>query len=85
VTEHTPIAPGTIYVVPSNRHVTIKDGHIELEGDHRDRPRPSVDLLLSSAAHVYGERLIAVILTGTGSDGAGGAVDVKQAGGTVII
>jgi len=85
VSEHTPLATGTIYVVPSNRHVRIKDGHVELEAEHGDRPRPSVDHLLSSAAKAYGERLIAVILTGSGSDGAAGAVDVKNAGGTVII
>ncbi len=42
-------------------------------------------MLLSSAAQAYGEHLIAVILTGSGSDGAAGAVDVKNAGGVVII
>jgi two-component system CheB/CheR fusion protein len=76
---------GTIYVVPSNRHVKIVDGQVHLEGDLAGRPRPSVDLLLSSAAGSYGEHLIAVILTGSGSDGAAGAVDVKEAGGVVII
>jgi two-component system CheB/CheR fusion protein len=85
VSEHTPLEAGKIYVVPANRHVRIRDGHVELEADQGDRPRPSVDLLLSSAARVYGERLIAVILTGSGSDGAAGAIDVKNAGGTVII
>jgi two-component system, chemotaxis family, CheB/CheR fusion protein len=85
VSAHTPLAPGTIYVVPANRHVRISDGHVELEADRGERPRPSVDLLLSSASKVYGERLIAVILTGSGSDGAAGALDVKNAGGTVII
>ena len=81
----TKLEPGKIYVVPSNRHVKIKDGHVHLEGDHAERPKPSVDLLLSSAAESYGEHLIAVILTGAGSDGAAGAVDVKNAGGVVII
>jgi len=71
--------------VPANRHVKIIDGHVHLESDHADRPKPSVDLLLSSAAESYGEHLIAVILTGSGSDGAAGAVDVKNAGGVVII
>jgi PAS domain S-box-containing protein len=42
-------------------------------------------LLLSSAAQIYGERLFAVILTGSGSDGAAGSIEVKKAGGTVII
>ncbi len=76
---------GKIYVVPSNRHVAINDSLVEVQSDHGKRPRPSVDLLLSSAAHVYGERLIAVILTGSGSDGAAGAVEVKDAGGIVIV
>jgi two-component system CheB/CheR fusion protein len=73
----THLEPGTIYVVPANRHVKISDGHVHLEADRFDRPKPSVDLLLSSAANSYGEHLIAVILTGSGSDGASGAVDVK--------
>ena len=87
VSEHepTPLESGKIYVVPSNRHVKIIDGHVHLQSDHADRPMPSVDMLLSSAAQSYGERLIAVILTGSGSDGAAGAVEVKNEGGVVII
>ena len=87
VGEHspTPLEDGKIYVVPANRHVKIHDGHVLLEGDHDDRPKPSVDRLLSTAAQSYGEHLIAVILTGAGSDGAAGAVEVKNAGGLVII
>ena len=76
---------GHVYVVPANRHVVIEDGHVEVQSDHHLRHHPSVDLLLSTAADVYGDRLIAVILTGTGSDGAVGAVHVKNAGGTVIV
>ena len=81
----TPLENGKIYVVPANRHVKIIDGHLNLEKDSVERPIPSVDMLLSSAAKAYGEHLIAVILTGSGSDGAAGAVDVKDAGGVVII
>lgn len=81
----TPLESGKVYVVPSNRHVVISDGSVILEGDHAERPKPSIDRLLSSAAQVYGENLIAVILTGSGSDGAAGAVDVKNAGGVVIV
>jgi two-component system CheB/CheR fusion protein len=83
--EPTPLQNGTIYVVPANRHVTIQDSHVRLEGEADGRPIPSVDRLLSTAASAYGEHLIAVILTGSGSDGAAGAVDVKEAGGLVII
>jgi two-component system CheB/CheR fusion protein len=85
VSDQAPLANSHIYVVPANRHVVVEDGTVRVEGDHAGRPRPSVDLLLSSAAKAYGERLVAVILTGSGSDGAAGAVDVKTAGGTVVI
>ena len=85
VNANSRLEKGKIYVVPSNRHVAINDGHVSIQGDQAKRPRPSVDLLLSSAAAVYGEHLIAVILTGSGSDGAAGAVEVKNAGGTVIV
>lgn len=81
----TPLENGRIYVVPANRHVKIVDGHVNLEKDSANRPKPSVDMLLSSAAKSHGEHLIAVILTGSGSDGAAGAVEVKKAGGVVII
>jgi hypothetical protein len=65
--------------------VTIDDGSVVVAGDEGERPSPSVDLLLSTAAREYGERLVAVILTGSGHDGAAGAVDVKGAGGVVVI
>src|SRR5687767_142220 len=87
VSEHEPtlLEGGKIYVVPANKHVRIADGHVHLEYNHDERPTPSVDKLLSSAAEAYGEHLIAVILTGAGSDGAAGAVEVKNSGGVVII
>src|SRR5437588_7722092 len=92
VNDRAKLEQGKVYVVPANRHVKIQDGEVYVEGDggeggdHREgRPRPSVDLLLSTAAKSYGESLIAVVLTGSGSDGAAGAVEVKNAGGTVII
>jgi two-component system CheB/CheR fusion protein len=67
-------------------HVEIADHtvHVRPESD-RGRPAPSIDLLLGSAAEAYGEALVAVILTGLGSDGADGARRVKELGGTVII
>ena len=85
VTEHEPLEAGVVFVVPANRHVNVTDSEIDLRVDPAGRPKPSIDLLLSSAAEVVGERLIAIILTGTGSDGAAGAAAVKKAGGTVII
>ena len=85
VVDHEHLEDGVIYVVPADRHVRITDSELGLQNDEHGRPKPSVDLLLSSAAEVFGESLVAVILSGTGSDGAGGARAVKEAGGTVVI
>lgn len=88
VVDREHLEPGVVYTVPSNRHVEIADHLVRLLADDAPdgkHPKPSVDRLLTSAAHAYGEQLIAVILTGTGSDGASGARAVKAAGGTVII
>jgi two-component system CheB/CheR fusion protein len=83
VAEREPLRNGTIYVVPANRHVSINDHEIELVSGLA-RPKPSIDLLLASAAKSFGDALIAVILTGTGSDGANGARIVHEADGVVI-
>ena len=79
------LEPGVVYVVPSNRQVQITDSEVLLQEEGDGRIKPSIDLLLNSAAEAYGERLIAVILSGSGSDGAAGARAVKRAGGTVVI
>src|SRR5512133_536413 len=73
VHQHEPLQAGAVYVVPANQHVEVTDHDITLPPHGPGRPKPSIDLLLSSAAAVYGERLVAVILTGTGTDGALGA------------
>ena len=73
VTDHEPLEGGVVFVVPANRHVNISAGEIGLMVDTHGRPKPSVDVLMRSTAEAYGERLIAVVLTGMGSDGAGGA------------
>ncbi|MGH2517870.1 MAG: CheR family methyltransferase [Ktedonobacterales bacterium] len=85
VTDEEHLAPGVVYVVPSDRHVEITDHAVRLRDGLERRPKPSVDRLLTTAASIFGERLIAVVLTGTGSDGASGAHAVKAAGGMVII
>ena len=84
VTDRARLQPGTVYVVPASHDVEVTDHEVGLRHG-ASASKPSVDLLLSSAAAVFGENLYAVILTGTGSDGADGARRVKELGGTVII
>jgi two-component system CheB/CheR fusion protein len=85
VQEQVALEDGTIYVVPADHHVQITDHDITISWDGDRRPKPSIDRVLRSAAEIYGERLIAVILTGMGSDGQAGAQEAKKHGGTVII
>jgi two-component system CheB/CheR fusion protein len=80
----TRLEAGVVYVVPASWDVEIADGEITLR-ETSGRSHPSIDLLFESAARAYGEELFAVILTGTGSDGADGARRVKEHGGTVVI
>jgi two-component system, chemotaxis family, CheB/CheR fusion protein len=75
---------GCIYVVPANQDVQIVDGWMSLKAGGA-AAKPSVDLLFSSAAAAYGPNLVAVVLSGTGSDGAVGARAVHDAGGTVVV
>src|SRR5258706_2637669 len=85
VTAREPLVPGTIYLAPPNCHLLITQGAIEPTEEGPGRSKPSIDLALSSAAAVYREKLVAVILSGTGSDGAAGTRLVKKGGGPVLI
>ncbi len=80
-----PLRAGTVYVIPSDQQIEIVDGAAHLEPSDEQGPRPSVNRLFSSAAVVFRENLIAIVLSGTGSDGAAGARMVHEEGGTVII
>jgi two-component system chemotaxis response regulator CheB len=80
------LLPGEVIVVPSGTHalVTIDNRVALIASDGTPPYRPSADLLLTSLAIVAGPRTIAVILSGTGKDGATGATAIHDFGGTVI-
>lgn len=77
---------GTVHIAPPDRHLLIgADGVLTLtDSELVHFVRPSADLLFESVAGAYGERAVAVVLTGTGRDGAMGAEAVSSRGGTVI-
>ena len=81
------ILPGRIYVAPPNRHMLVKnEGRLLLtQGPMENRARPSINLLFSSAALVFGPRLIGVVLTGYLDDGAAGLQAIKQGGGLAVV
>ena len=80
-----PTPPGGVR--RQNRHLLVNpDGTLSLsQSELVHFLRPSADLLFESLAASYKERAIAVVLTGTGSDGAMGVQAIKKMGGTVIV
>ncbi|MEM9903968.1 MAG: chemotaxis protein CheB [Cyanobacteria bacterium P01_D01_bin.44] len=77
---------GRVYIAPPNRHLLVNpDRTLSLtQSELVHFVRPSADLLFDSVAASFKERAIAVVLTGTGSDGEMGVQAIKEMGGTVI-
>jgi two-component system, chemotaxis family, protein-glutamate methylesterase/glutaminase len=82
-----PVASGTVYFAPTNYHLLIDQGpQLALSADELvHHSRPSIDVLFESAAEVYRERLLGIILTGASEDGASGLEAVHDAGGLTVI
>jgi two-component system, chemotaxis family, protein-glutamate methylesterase/glutaminase len=80
------LEPGHVYLAPPDRHLLVNgDGTMSLTRTELvNFVRPSADLLFESVAAAYGERAIAVVLTGSGKDGSMGVTAIKKRGGTVI-
>jgi two-component system chemotaxis response regulator CheB len=78
--------PGTVYIAPPDRHLLVNsDSTLALsQSELVHFVRPSADLLFESVAASHKDRAIAVVLTGTGSDGSMGVQAIKKMGGTVI-
>jgi len=83
------IEAGKILLAPGDYHMIVSlNGPQRVVKLTQDPPenfcRPAVDPMLRSVVKVYGPRVFTVILTGMGNDGARGAIQVAEAGGTVI-
>lgn len=81
-----PVRPGHIYVAPPDQHILLEDGKIILSRGPREHfTRPAIDPLFRSAARAYRSRVIGVVLSGAGSDGAAGLDAIQRAGGLVVV
>jgi len=84
------VLPGHVFLAPAGRHLTFKRRRDGVVVTHLDaRPfeslhRPSVDVMFQSAAEVYNDRVLGVVMTGMGSDGKHGAAWIKSQGGVVF-
>ena len=82
-----PVQPGTVYFAPPDYHLLLDRGPaLALSSDEPVHfSRPSIDVLFESAADIYGERLLGLILTGANQDGAEGLAAVGRAGGRTVV
>jgi two-component system, chemotaxis family, protein-glutamate methylesterase/glutaminase len=87
VQDKDPICGGTIYFAPPDYHLLVDDGpQFALSMDDPvEFSRPSISVLFETAAVAYRERLLALLLTGAGSDGAAGMQAVHAAGGITVV
>jgi two-component system, chemotaxis family, protein-glutamate methylesterase/glutaminase len=84
--EKEKIEGGVVYIAPPDYHLLIEnDFTFSLSADEPIRfSRPSIDVLLESAASVYKDKLVGIILTGTNNDGVLGIKAIAENGGLVI-
>src|SRR5215471_14962393 len=86
VVETTALEPNHVYVIPPNANLSAIDTHLRLSKlEERRQERAPIDHFFRTLAKTHDGHAIAVILTGTGSDGTLGVKDIKANGGLVIV
>src|SRR3954470_24225223 len=90
-TDGVPLAPGTVHLAPGDHHLVVRaNGRSPMttgltQGPPENFCRPAVDPLFRSAVTAFDGAVLAVVLTGMGSDGRNGAAEIRAAGGTVVV
>lgn len=80
------IKSATVYIAPPDHHMLIEQGQVVItKGPKENRFRPSIDALFRSAAYVYGQQVIGVVLSGLLDDGTSGLWIIKRLGGICMI
>ncbi len=84
------LEPGNVWIAPGNYHMTVARRRAGTMLNLNQEPpenscRPAVDVLFRSVAEAYGASVLAVVMTGMGSDGARGAVHIRDGGGGIVV
>jgi two-component system, chemotaxis family, CheB/CheR fusion protein len=86
VTETLALEPDQVYVIPPNRNLDTIDTHLRVTALEEDRRRRApIDHFFRGLAGTHDGHAVAVVLTGTGSDGALGIKEIKERGGLAIV
>jgi two-component system chemotaxis response regulator CheB len=81
------IRKSTVYLAPSNYHLSIELGNyfsLSTE-DMVNNSRPAIDITLSSAAYVYRNKLVGILLSGANRDGGMGMKNIHDKGGVTVV
>lgn len=85
ISDNDKILPGTIFVLPPNRNVTIESGRFKLHQIEKREPiNLPIDIFFQSLAKSHHEKAVAIVFSGTMRDGSSGIKAIKQDGGLVI-
>ncbi|WP_426326957.1 chemotaxis protein CheB [Pedobacter sp. R-06] len=81
------LSPGKVFIAPADYHMLIEDDQsISLDYSEKvNYSRPSIDVTFQSAAEVFGEKLVCILLSGSNADGVEGLKSVNNFGGRVVI
>ena len=84
------VEPGHAYIAPGGKHMEVKRAGLTsvlhlTEAAPENSCRPAVDVLFRSAVAVYGEKILAVIMTGMGQDGFRGCELIRERGGQIVV
>ncbi|KQS41144.1 chemotaxis protein CheB [Pedobacter sp. Leaf194] len=81
------LLPGNVYIAPADYHLLIEENEtISLDYSEKvNYSRPSIDVTFQSAAEVYKDGLVCILLSGSNADGVEGLKTVKKLGGLVVV
>lgn len=78
------VEPDTVYLIPPKKNMTLQEGRLHLTDYVHGMLNHPIDVFFTSLAREMGERGVAVVMSGTGTDGTSGVKAVKEKGGLVI-
>jgi len=78
------LEPAKVYVLPPGKSMVLEDGRLRLEAVPKS-PHYPIDLFFQSLAKGWGERTIAILLSGTGNDGTEGLQALSRVGGIALV
>lgn len=81
IADNIHIEPNHIYIIPSNKLLTVDDGRLRLKPRPKNKKSLPIDLFFTSLAEVHGVHAIGVVLSGTASDGTQGLKAIRKHGG----